>query len=72
MVQITVGQAAGVIAAAIFIGKYPLHATTFMSRSHLIKARLWAPSGLTLILSGLLGDKNTATTWQVFRPVLLG
>jgi hypothetical protein len=46
MVQITVGQAAGVIAATIFIGKYPLRAAT----SELFSSRIKLAYGLRVAL----------------------
>ncbi len=69
MVQLTVGYVAGFIAAGMFIGKLISHTFVRFLFSGKVEnllltlARLWAPSIITFILSGLLGDTNSAATW---------
>lgn len=64
MVELTIGYVAGIIAAVTTLGKTERKKNCNKKRLLIAPTvRLWSPNTLVYVLSGVLGDKNTAVTW---------
>lgn len=75
MLDLTVGQAAGVINVAVLVGRSACFRQMMVSPDTRSVAQLTLPLAVVCVLAGMLKESNNAVTWYdafVFHIWLLG